>query len=171
MASITTSAKSMVAYTQSDAIMWKLDPRAKLLWVCVTIALCVMFRSPIPVAAVCLQTFVISQMWGFPVFTQIKQHKGVFIFLVVFVGLLNLLFTGYVGGETLVSLNLGLFHITLTDKGAVEGGLSWLVGATIDFSFARTLCSRTLTVPSGVTTSGSLERSGRHATQPRFTST
>ena len=93
------------------------DPRAKLLWVCVTIALCVMFRSPIPVAAVCLQTFVISQMWGFPVFTQIKQHKGVFIFLVVFVGLLNLLFTGYVGGETLVSLNLGLFHITLTDKG------------------------------------------------------
>lgn len=117
MASITTSAKSMVAYTQSDAIMWKLDPRAKLLWVCVTIALCVMFRSPISVAAVCLQTFVISQMWGFPVFTQIKQHKGVFIFLVVFVGLLNLLFTGYVGGETLVSLNLGLFHITLTDKG------------------------------------------------------
>ena len=94
MASITTSAKSMVAYTQSDAIMWKLDPRAKLLCVCVTISLCVMFRSPIPVAAVCLQTFVISQMWGFPVFTQIKQHKGVFIFLVVFVGLLNLLFTG-----------------------------------------------------------------------------
>ena len=36
------------------------------------------------------------------------------------------------------------FHprpITFTDKGAVEGGLSWLVGATLDFSFARSLCA------------------------------
>jgi hypothetical protein len=36
------------------------------------------------------------------------------------------------------------FHprpITFTDKGAVEGGLSWLVGATLDFSFARDLCA------------------------------
>jgi len=31
--------------------------------------------------------------------------------------------------------------ITLTDKGAVEGNLSWLVGATLDFSFARDLCA------------------------------
>ncbi len=31
--------------------------------------------------------------------------------------------------------------ITLTDKGAIEGGLSWLVGATLDFSFARDLCA------------------------------
>ena len=31
--------------------------------------------------------------------------------------------------------------ITFTDKGAIEGGLSWLVGATLDFSFARDLCS------------------------------
>jgi hypothetical protein len=34
------------------------------------------------------------------------------------------------------------FHprpITFTDKGAVEGGLRWLVGATLDFSFARSL--------------------------------
>jgi hypothetical protein len=31
--------------------------------------------------------------------------------------------------------------ITFTDKGAVEGGLSWLVGATLDFSFARDLCA------------------------------
>lgn len=31
--------------------------------------------------------------------------------------------------------------ITFTDKGAVEGNLSWLVGATLDFSFARDLCA------------------------------
>jgi hypothetical protein len=31
--------------------------------------------------------------------------------------------------------------ITLTHQGAVEGGLSWLVGATLDFSFARDLCA------------------------------
>jgi len=31
--------------------------------------------------------------------------------------------------------------ITFTDKGAVEGGLSWLVGATLDFRFARDLCA------------------------------
>ena len=31
--------------------------------------------------------------------------------------------------------------ITLTDKGAIEGGLSWLVGATLNFSFARDLCA------------------------------
>jgi hypothetical protein len=29
----------------------------------------------------------------------------------------------------------------LTSQGAVEGGLSWLVGATLDFSFARDLCA------------------------------
>ena len=36
------------------------------------------------------------------------------------------------------------FHprpITFTDKGAVEGSLSWLVGATLDFSFVRGLCA------------------------------
>ena len=33
--------------------------------------------------------------------------------------------------------------ITFTDKGAVEGGLSWLVGATLDFRFARSLCAGT----------------------------
>lgn len=117
MTSITTSAKSMVAYTESDAVMWKIDPRIKLLWVCVTIALSVMFRSPIPVLLVCLQTFVISQMWGFPVFKQIKQHKGVFMFLVVFVGLLNLLFTGYVGGNVVLSIPLGFASISFTDAG------------------------------------------------------
>ena len=117
MASITTSAKSMVAYTESDAVMWKIDPRAKLLWVCATIALSVMFRSPIPVLAVCVQTFVISQMWGFPVFEQIRQHKGVFVFLVVFVGLLNLLFTGYVGGNVVLSIPLGFTTLTFTDAG------------------------------------------------------
>lgn len=31
--------------------------------------------------------------------------------------------------------------ITFTDQGAVEGGLSWLVGTTLDFSFARDLCA------------------------------
>ena len=31
--------------------------------------------------------------------------------------------------------------IAFTDQGAVEGGLSWLVGATLDFSFARDLCA------------------------------
>ncbi len=31
--------------------------------------------------------------------------------------------------------------LTFTDKGAVEGSLSWLVGATLDFSFARDLCA------------------------------
>jgi hypothetical protein len=31
--------------------------------------------------------------------------------------------------------------ITFTDKGAVEGSLSWLIGATLDFSFARDLCA------------------------------
>jgi hypothetical protein len=32
-------------------------------------------------------------------------------------------------------------RITFTNQGAVEGGLSWLVGATLDFSFARDLCA------------------------------
>jgi hypothetical protein len=32
--------------------------------------------------------------------------------------------------------------ITFTDQGAVEGRLSWLVGATLDFSFARDLCAQ-----------------------------
>jgi hypothetical protein len=31
--------------------------------------------------------------------------------------------------------------ITFTEQGAVEGGPSWLVGATLDFSFARDLCA------------------------------
>ena len=31
--------------------------------------------------------------------------------------------------------------LAFTDQGAVEGNLSWLVGATLDFSFARDLCA------------------------------
>jgi hypothetical protein len=31
--------------------------------------------------------------------------------------------------------------ITCTDKGAVEGDRSWLVGATLDCRFARALCA------------------------------
>jgi hypothetical protein len=31
--------------------------------------------------------------------------------------------------------------VTLTSEGEVEGGLSWLVGATIDFSFTRSICA------------------------------
>jgi hypothetical protein len=31
--------------------------------------------------------------------------------------------------------------MTLTSEGDVEGGLSWLVGATIDFSFTRSICA------------------------------
>lgn len=31
--------------------------------------------------------------------------------------------------------------LAFTEQGAVEGGLSWLVGATLDFSFARDLCA------------------------------
>jgi hypothetical protein len=31
--------------------------------------------------------------------------------------------------------------ITLTSQGDVDGGLSWLVGATLDFSFTRALCA------------------------------
>ena len=31
--------------------------------------------------------------------------------------------------------------MTLTCEGNVEGGLSWLVGATIDLSFTRSLCA------------------------------
>lgn len=31
--------------------------------------------------------------------------------------------------------------LTLTQAGDVEGGLSWLVGATIDFSFTRSICA------------------------------
>jgi len=31
--------------------------------------------------------------------------------------------------------------LTLTPEGNVEGGLSWLVGATIDFSFTRAICA------------------------------
>ena len=31
--------------------------------------------------------------------------------------------------------------IALTREGDVEGGLSWLVGATLDFSFTRALCA------------------------------
>lgn len=32
--------------------------------------------------------------------------------------------------------------IAFTDQGAVESGLSWLVGAMLDFSFARDLCAQ-----------------------------
>lgn len=31
--------------------------------------------------------------------------------------------------------------IALTSKGDVDGGLSWLVGATLDFRFTRALCA------------------------------
>src|SRR5215470_4701971 len=31
--------------------------------------------------------------------------------------------------------------IVLTPQGDVDGGLSWLVGATLDFSFTRSLCA------------------------------
>ena len=31
--------------------------------------------------------------------------------------------------------------ITLTREGDVDGGLSWLIGATIDFSFTRAICA------------------------------
>ncbi|ETX03896.1 MAG: hypothetical protein ETSY2_31960 [Candidatus Entotheonella gemina] len=31
--------------------------------------------------------------------------------------------------------------IALTSEGDVDGGLSWLVGATVDFSFTRALCT------------------------------
>ena len=31
--------------------------------------------------------------------------------------------------------------IELTSQGEVDGGLSWLVGATLDFSFTRALCA------------------------------
>jgi hypothetical protein len=31
--------------------------------------------------------------------------------------------------------------MTLTSEGEVEGGLSWLVGATLDFSFTRSICA------------------------------
>ena len=31
--------------------------------------------------------------------------------------------------------------IAFTSEGDVDGGLSWLVGATIDFSFTRALCA------------------------------
>lgn len=31
--------------------------------------------------------------------------------------------------------------IVLTREGDVDGGLSWLVGATMDFSFTRSLCA------------------------------
>jgi hypothetical protein len=31
--------------------------------------------------------------------------------------------------------------IEFTSQGEVEGGLSWLVGATLDFSFTRALCA------------------------------
>ena len=31
--------------------------------------------------------------------------------------------------------------LSLTQEGDVEGGLSWLVGATIDFSFTRSICA------------------------------
>jgi hypothetical protein len=33
------------------------------------------------------------------------------------------------------------YPIEFTDEGDVEGGLSWLVGATLDFSFTRALCA------------------------------
>ena len=29
----------------------------------------------------------------------------------------------------------------MTREGDIEGGLSWLVGATMDFSFTRSLCA------------------------------
>jgi hypothetical protein len=32
-------------------------------------------------------------------------------------------------------------RMALTSEGDVDGGLSWLVGATIDFSFTRSLCA------------------------------
>lgn len=117
MNSIAFSAKNMVAYTEKDAIMWRIDPRVKLLWIIVTIVLAVIFRSPVPVLFICAQVFIISEIWGFPVIAYIKKNKSVFLFLVFFVGLLNLLFTGYVGGDVVFTLDLKLFQIVLRDKG------------------------------------------------------
>ncbi len=37
--------------------------------------------------------------------------------------------------------------IALTLEGDVDGGLSWLVGATLDFSFTRSLCAPSLWRP------------------------
>jgi energy-coupling factor transport system permease protein len=117
MSNITASAKSMVAYTDSDAVMWQIDPRVKLLWITVTIVLSVLFRAPIPVLLLCVQTLVISMFWGYPVFDQVKRHKGTFFFLIVVVGLLNLLFAGFIEGKIILTLNLILFRINFTDAG------------------------------------------------------
>ena len=32
-------------------------------------------------------------------------------------------------------------HIALTREDDIDSGLSWLIGATIDFSFARLICA------------------------------
>lgn len=119
MNSIASSAKNMVAYTEKDAIMWRIDPRIKLLWIAVTIILAVIFRSPIPVLFIFAQVFFLSEIWGFPVIAYIKKNMSVFLFLVVFVGILNLLFTGYVGGNEIFVLNLGIAKIVLRDKGVL----------------------------------------------------
>ena len=39
--------------------------------------------------------------------------------------------------------------LALTSQGEVDGGLSWLVGVTLDFSFTRSLCATSYGTRSG----------------------
>jgi energy-coupling factor transport system permease protein len=117
MSNITSSAKNMVSYNESDAIMWHVDPRIKLLWAIVTITLSIFFRSPIPVFIVCLQVFILSMVFGYPVFREISNNKSTFIFLVGIIGISNLLFAGFVKGEVIINIDMKLFNIVLTDNG------------------------------------------------------
>lgn len=124
MSNVTASARNLVSYVELDAPMWKLDPRAKIIWVVVTIILSVSFTSPIPAFLLLLQTIVLSAILGYPIINQLVQHSKTLMFLVVFLGLLNILFASFVGGIPLFSIRLfgATFSIT---SGAV------LYGATV----------------------------------------
>jgi len=126
MPGVATSAKGLVAYLEGNAFIWKVDPRTKLIWVVVTVTLSVVFSSLYPVLFLAIQTILIPAMLGYPLGSQIYQHRGTFLFIVIFLGLLNIVFASYVGGQVLFSFSLFGLTISLT-----EGTLFYALTSTL----------------------------------------
>ncbi len=95
--------------------MWRLDPRMKLIWVVVTVTLSVVFSSFYPVLFLALQTVLIPILLGYPLGKQLYEHRGTVFFIVVLLGLLNVIFASYVGGRILFSFYLFGLPISLTE--------------------------------------------------------
>jgi hypothetical protein len=101
MPGVAASAKSLVAYLEGHALMWRLDPRTKLVWVVITVTLSVVFSSFYPVLFLAIQTVLIPLFLGYPLGSQLYEHRGTVFFIVVFIGLLNVMFSSFLGGIVL----------------------------------------------------------------------